>query len=545
MFIEPYVMMDRTVRAKLNIDDLDIPNKENLEHLLLFNIGKTYVKLTNIGKVVKPDEHRDGPLRDDNWDVTFANVNQFFNSLTKEQQTVLAQGFIMIHHTIQDFFNSNFNILNISQTMRKVAEQLDEVDLAIDLMGSLRKYVDNNMVVGLYEGAGKRAQDSDKLTFQPEQVKDLMGITLLCKMLCPIYGVIISNVEKFVDTKLKETHCVAILTKMYQRRCPELIEKLMHYIGHTVKQHSEESASGLMHGYDDNSLSYHMYGILMVRQFVNVDLRVRNGNLMTYIIVSVKRAINTIRSAVKRNPTYSRKPITSKHEEDGNTAQLEIDSMTSKKTLDVGPIINAAVDPAIREYMATYQIDNESYQESLRFYQSHPITPNPINKDVNAMFFSRKLGGGNGLLMLRGPEYTKITALMQLIIFSLDINFHELGHMMTANIADTAVDTTINPSTFKVRVGSSQSYRAVKQMFDCNPYGIRGKDWDAHVTKVTENITTNKYIYNTSTFLWNWLQEDDDEVVNLNGKIFAPSDITITAMCSLYEFFMKTKDSLE
>ena len=233
MFIEPYVMMDRTVRAKLNIDDLDIPNKENLEHLLLFNIGKTYVKLTNIGKVVKPDEHHDGPLRDDNWDVTFANVNQFFNSLTKEQQTVLAQGFIMIHHTIQDFFNSNFNILNISQTMRKVAEQLDEVDMAIDLMGNLRKYVDNNMVVGLYEGAGKRAQDSDKLTFQPEQVKDLMGITLLCKMLCPIYGVIISNVEKFVDTKLKETHCVAILTKMYQRRCPELIEKLMHYIGHT------------------------------------------------------------------------------------------------------------------------------------------------------------------------------------------------------------------------------------------------------------------------------------------------------------------------
>ncbi len=539
MYIEPYVMMDRTVRAKLNIDDLDIPNKENLEHLLLFHVG-TYVKLTAIGKVVKPDAPHDGPLRDDNWDMTFANINAFFNTLTKEQQTVLAQGFIMMHHTIQDFFNTKFDILQISQTMRTIAEQLDAVDQEIDLMGNLRKYVDNNMVVGLYEGAGKRAQDSDKLTFQPEQVKYLMSITLLCKMLCPIYGAIIAQVEKFVDTKLKETHCVAILTKMYQRRCPELIEKLMHYIGHTVKQHSEESPSGLMHGYDDNSLAYHMYGILMVRQFVNVDLRVRNGNLMTYIIVSVKRALNTIRSAVKRDPTYTRKQITSKHEEDGNTAQLEIDSMTSKKTLDVGPIISAAVDPAIKEYMAMYQIDQESYDESLAFYQNHPIVPNPINKDVNAMFFSRKLGGGNGLLMLRGPEYTKITVLMQLIIFSLDVNFYELGHMMTAQIADTAVDTTINPSTFKVRVGSSQSYRAVKQMFDNNPYGIRGKDWDAHVSKITENITTNKYLYNTSNFLWNWRGED-----NLNGKVFAPSDLTITAMCSLYEFFMKTNESEE
>lgn len=539
MFIEPYVMMDRSVRAKLNIDDLDIQNKENLEHLLLFQIS-SYVKLTNIGKIVNPETPHDGPLRDDNWDMTFANVNQFFASLTKEQQTILAQGFIMMHHTIQDFFNKNFNPLQISKTMREVASQLDAVDQEIDLMGNLRKYVDNNMVVGLYEGAGKRAQDSDKLTFQPEQVKSLMSITLLCKMLCPIYGAIITQVEKFVDTKLKETHCVAILTKMYQRRCPELIEKLMHYISHTVKQHSEESPSGLMHGYDDNSLSYHMYGILMVRQFVNVDLRVRNGNLMTYIIVSVKRAINTIRSAVKRNPTYSRKPITSKHEEDGNTAQLEIDSMTSRKTLDVGPIINAAVDPAIAEYMAKYEIDNESYQQSLAFYNNNPITPNPINKDINAMFFSRKLGGGNGLLMLRGPEYTKITALMQLIIFSLDVNYQELGHMMTASVADTAIDTTINPSTFKVRVGSSQSYRAVKQLFDMNPYGIRGKDWDNHVQKITENITTNKYIYNTSNFLWNWLEED-----NMNGKIFAPSDVSITAMCSLYNFFMSTADSNE
>ena len=396
MFIEPYVMMDHSVRAKLNIDDLDIPNKENLEHLLLFNIGKTYVKLTNIGKIVKPEEHHDGPLKDDNWDVTFANVNQFFNTLTKAEQTTLAQGFIMIHHTIQEFFNSNADTIHILPTMRKISAQLDEIDKEIDLMGNLRKYVDNNMVVGLYEGAGKRAQDSDKLTFQPEQVKYLMSITLLCKLLCPIYGAIISTIEKFVDTKLKETHCAAILTNLFERRCPELIEKLQHYITHTVLQHSEESASGLMHGYSNDSLSYHMYCILMVRQFVNVDLRVRNGNIMTYIIVSVKRAINTIRSAIKRNPTYSRKPIASKHEEDGNTAQLEIDSMTSKKTLDVGPIINAAVDPTIREFMALYQIDDESYQQSLEFYQNHPITPNPINKDVNAMFFSRRLGGGNG-----------------------------------------------------------------------------------------------------------------------------------------------------
>jgi hypothetical protein len=324
---------------------------------------------------------------------------------------------------------------------------------------------------------------------------------------------------------------------LFDRKYKFLIEKLQNYIKHTVDQNNEESASGLMHGYDNDSLAHHMYGTLMVRQFVNVDLRVRNGNLMTYIIVSIKRAINTVRSTIKKNPTFSRKPVTSKHEEDGNTAQLEIDSMTSRKTLDVGPIIIAAIDPTIKILMNKFQIDFESYQASLAFYKLNPIIPNRVNLDINAMLFSRLLGGGDGLKILHSPEYTKLSTVAQLIAFSTDVNYRELGHMLTARIADNAIDTTINPSMFKVKVGSSQSYRTVKQLFENNPFGFKGKDWDNHVQRITENLTTNKYIYNTSNFLWEWLDED-----NLNGKIFAPTDATITALCSLYDYLMQLEE---
>lgn len=536
MFITPHVLMDSTVVAYLNIDDLDIPQKENLQHLLQFQIG-TYVKLTKVKSMYEPGAHEEKPIRDDNWDVIYANVNQFLNGLSKEHQISLAQGFMLMHNTITEYFRTAKDLMNLNAAMRQVGEQLDEVDKSIDLLGQLRTYVDNHMVVGIYEGAGKRAQDSDKLTFQPDQVTTLMSVTILCKLLSPIYGEIMANLDKKIDTKLKELHAVSILTQMYQRRFPELIDKLMYYIRHTVNQHNEETTSGLMHGYDNTSMTYHMYSVLMTRQFVNVDLRVRNGNLMTYIIVSIKRAINTVKSAIKKNPTFSRKPVTAKHEEDGNTAQLEIDAMTSKKTLDVGPIISAAIDPTIRMLMAKYQIDDESYQASLEYYLKNPIVPNPINCDINAIFFSKHLGGGNGLRMLRGPEYTKITTLMQLIVFSLDSNYQELGHVMTARMADTAVDTTINANMFSVKVGGSTHYRTVKQLFENNPYGIRGKDWDNHVKKLTDILTTNKYLYNTSNFLWNWLDQD-----NTNGKIFAPSDATITAMCSLYDFYMANEE---
>ena len=97
--------------------------------------------------------------------------------------------------------------------------------------------------------------------------------------------------------------------------------------------------------------------------------------------------------------------------------------------------------------------------------------------------------------------------------------------------------TTINANMFSVKVGGSTHYRTVKQIFENNPYGIRGKDWDNHVKKLTEILTTNKYLYNTSNFLWNWLDQD-----NMNGKIFAPSDATITAMCSVYDFYIANEE---
>ncbi len=533
MNIEPQVLIDNTVVAYLNIDDLDMP-KENIAPTLLQFQVSTYDILTRVRKRVTPGTNT--RIQDPGWDVIFANVNQFLQGLSKEQQVTVAQSFILMHNTITEFFKQNTDLLMINQMLHAVGTQLDELDQAMDLTGQLRNYVDNNMFVGVYEGAGKRAQDSDILTFQPEQVRTLMSITLLCKLLSPVFGTIMAHLKKKIDNKLKEAHSVVILKRLFDRRFPALIEKLMYYINNTVEHHHEESASSIMHGFDTMSMTQHMYGILMTRQFVNVDLRVKNGNLMTYIIVSIKRAINTVRSAIKNNPTCSRKPIAAKHDDDGNTSQLEIDSMISKKTLDVCPLINAAIEPVIKKLMAKYQIDEEAYQQSLKFYLNNPIVPNPINKDVNAMFFAKELGGGNGLLMLHGTEYTKLTALMQLIIFSLDINYTELGHLMTANVADTAIDTTINNSMFQVRVGSSQYYRSVKQLFDSNPYGIKGKDWDNHIKRITDIIITNKYVYNSSNFIWNWLDED-----NLNNKVFTASDITITSMCSLYEFYITSE----
>ena len=81
--------------------------------------------------------------------------------------------------------------------------------------------------------AGSRAQDDDKLTFYPDEVATVMSIALLCKMMAPIFGVMMSQLLNKIDIKTKESCCTMIFTNLFNRKFPKLIDKLKFYIRHS------------------------------------------------------------------------------------------------------------------------------------------------------------------------------------------------------------------------------------------------------------------------------------------------------------------------
>lgn len=526
MEIVPHKLIDSTTCAKLDISDLDIPNKDKIDHLLVFQIA-TYTKL----KKVSTRNYMGN--NDSAWHKTFASVNRFLGGLDQHDKTAIAQTIILIHSEIIDFFQKD-DLLQINSFMRAMGEHIDNLDKATNLCDKLKDYVVNNMVIGVYKGAGKRAQDSSILTFTPDHVVDLTTIALLCKMLSPLFGVIMKGLDKKIESKLKETHCVAMLNQLLQRKYKTLIEKLQYYITHVIKQCIEETTSSLMHGFNISTLSFYMYTILLARQFVNVDLGIKNGNLITYIFVNIKRAMTTIKSSILQKPTYNRKPMSSTHDDDdGNVAQIEIDSLVSRKTMDVPALVMAAIPKTIEMYLNQFSIDVEEYEAVTKHYiEKSPIIPNPINKDLNSMFYGKDIGGGQGILMLHGLDYIRITTLLQMILLTTDVNYIPLAHMLTASPSTSTILTiSNNPNILKLNAGSSQAYKSCRQRFENSPYGARGKEWDNHINQLADHLVTNVYIYNTSPWLWNWLETD-----NLNGKRMEVDDKIITGLCSFYDF---------
>lgn len=527
MQFERYVTEDGSVCARLDISELLVEGGdqelkelwEKTKDLYIFRVG-TYVKLTQSN------------AREDGWNVIFAAVNGFMNTLSTEHKVELATCIGLMHGRVNAYFSEcQGNMIDLERFIGDLGSYLDLLDLNINLCDQLRSYVENNMPIGLFAGAGKRAQDSPELTFQPHEVIGLMTITLLCKLICPIFATMMRNLAQHIDSKLKEIQCANIFSKLFNRKYKELIVKLDFYIGHTVGQVTTTTLSTLMHSYNNFTLTLYLKSQLLVRQFVNVDLSIKDGNLMTYIIVSVKRAVKTVNSTISKNPTYNRKPMSTKHDDDGNTAQIEIDSMTSKKMSDTRMLITVAVE-STRKYLNYYGIDPDDYDEVVAYYLKHPVTPTPLNQMLCSMFFSDDIGGGRGILYLKSPEFTRLVAMLQMILFQLDVNYQSLAHSMTMQRStDTDTIATINDGQFRLNIGATEPYRRCRERLDNSPFGASGKEWDNYIKDLVDNLLITGYVYNTAPWLWNWLEQD-----NLNGKLIMPQEMTVVAMCSFYDW---------
>ena len=507
---------DGNLCATLKVSELsNMPHYEQIEPLLTFHVG-TYTKL------------KDGS---DGWFMVYGIVNKFMNSLSEEHKTALTVILAAMHRDIIKFFNEK-DLSKINIFIHSLNDKLNELDIAIDLCTQLRQYIVENVTIGLFKGAGERAQDSDALTFYPEEVIDLTTICVLSKLMSPIFGTIMKHLNKQIDNKYREIHCFYIFTSLLERRYKRLYEKLEHYVQHTTEQTvNKASLTLLLYGFSSSSMAHQMTAELITRQFVNCDLMVKDGNLMTYVIVAVKRSIRTVMTNIGKNPAYNRIPIENKHDEDGNVAQLEIDSISTRKTTDSLAIIQFATQQAVAHFKRKYQIDDAEFNASHAFYQRNPIVPNAINQDLASLFFQKEICGAKSIMMLKANEVGQLVTLLQLIVVSLDINYDELAHALTAIPAlDVTVNNSIIDGRIKLNAGSSQYYRSCKQKFETSPFSQKGsKSWDYYMSYLVDQMINSSWVYNTSDFVWDFLGQE-----NKNGKIFTPTEKTFTALCSMY-----------
>lgn len=511
MYFEPVEL--RKALVKLNIDDIPVPYKENISGLLEFPID-TYAKL-----------HRGSEI-EISWDKTFKLINQFLGETSVEDQIKIAMFLITAHDSIIKFF-SNDDLVGLTALTQELGIRLDKLDQDLDLMTRLEKYVELYVPIGDFSKAGTRDQDTASLTFHEHEAKKLLSLVLLNKLLTPLFGTFIKYCQKRLDTQLKEVHCVTILTPLIKRRLFDLIVKLQNYIKHAINSKWKESPTSVFHSHTLDSLSEIISATIIIKDFVNVDLFFQNGNLLKYINVTAKHGIMTNRTTEK-NPIYPRLPMAATDGDDGNIAQLEIDSATSIKTFDTITIVKSAISQAITNVLSEQELDLDVFNECIEFYRQNLITPSTINQMVAVSYLSTAIGGGKGISFLNASGYTEVITCIQMVLFKL--GYQELAHLLTAKLGEPKMIPSDLDNRIKVTANTSDEFRNCKSKYDKSPTRADTTAWTNKINKVVYEITGTKHHYNTCDKLWELWDSD-----NLNGKVMICSENVIPALCSFIE----------
>lgn len=520
--------------VRLDISDLNLPKevKEQLIPYLTFNV-KTYQVLSSKG--VTPDR----------FNVVCGAGNWYLEHASEQDKVRIAEYYAMACKMIRTEMPTVVGHAGkLSEFIRKLGEMYVVVAEACNLRSEFRAYADANIQLQDISDYGSRPQDSKELTFTVPQMKELMDLAFLIKMVAPILGELMLNIPDRTDSDgrkrsaaTKESEVVEFVIPLIEKSFREIDDKLQFFIEHIVETQcrGEENPAATFAGLIVATRVKYIHAAILIRNFVCIVLERTDSNIVRFVDTMVHSHLISQNNVANRNQVRSRKPAAAfgaAGEDADNTAQMETDSVVSNRPLDIAIIIAHAVDRVVDDLLITHQITHDEMDQCMDYLIRHPVMPTPLSKFLAYAVFGDKLGGGRGIDLLDRREYTRLICLLQMIVFHLGLK--ELGHMLTANRTDTVrLMKTPEETKFELNYGTGFAYRACKDRFASMSRASDGKEWDRQMHDICEDIVNHKYTYNTPLFIMDQLGDD----APVNGEVIPVEIEIISEACSVITMF--------
>ena len=502
----------------LDLEGLKLPNLPAnmsdalLERLLMFRTD-TYVNL----------RAEKTPLE---WEMAFGVVHSFLNKLSDDEKIQYASLLILAHEKIianlsteqgddkftspnpfKDTTGETLNSKLILELETWLSHMIDQFAIKLNLMPRLIEFVENDVKVQSFKGAGERPQDSIEMTFYCDDVVKLTAVVVLCKLLTPIFAVFMDACKRRMDNSLKESHCVAILKDVLHNNCQPLMEKLANFITRSAKPSSQTvEAAHLYNGVSFNRAITSVYSEMLVRRFVSADLLKPNGNLMTYVTACVRAAFSNKYSKLNRNgaaPLQSAKEKTAG--DDGNLSDMEIESRSSSQTADYPLIIRLAIEELKKRFVSEHDLNTEAIEAATLYYSTdtHRVELTYLNAYLLGILFGDYLGGAKTVDSLDYKNLSEIIPIMQ--VYLIQQGYAELAHLVSARPGGQKTNLSGSEVQLKSSWDSSEAYVKCSERF---PYQVGELRWDTQLEAAITHLCEVNYLYNSAPAIWELLGQD-------------------------------------
>lgn len=416
------------------------------------------------------------------------------------------------------------------------------------------------------EGIGTRAHDTKEMTFHLNEYKELTAVSLMCKLLCPIWGELFRVItDDMTDTINQELFCFNMILPALKEGCFKTVyDKLKNYIVKNVQtvltkqlKHSSPSQSPVLftmskNGFGEERIIDLVTAVILVRKLVIYDVYRARGNtgkppdVMKYISVSINATtsskISHMRMGTKEMIRID--PRDSRSDQDNVTYNDNL-SRVSQNCADAPYATSISVDIELEKILKIAEIDLKLFNAILKFYQRNPVeSVNPFAECMVSNLLSDRLGGSRVTDWLGADQYNKIIACVQLLMMKW--GFVNLIPLMSCTTSNTPSENEAS-ATMSLTIKTTAEYKECCRRF----VGVTEKTTPAYRKRrdggkrpsefekinievllklLLDWISGFEHQYSMPPVLWEALGRFDDNQP-LNGSILVYDDLVMRDTC--------------
>lgn len=456
------------------------------------------------------------------WDMCLSPINAFFANLSQDDQRKLCLFYINARRQIDNEL-VHTNIVDVATDLgNELYDLAIECDLASKLIYFAGHAELSHIPIPDLAYAGSRAHDVVAYTFREPEYIVVLAISILSKMLCPIWGDLIYRTTRKIDNLMKETYCLNVIQPILSTpQFRDVSKKLFDYVANIVNTamagsypHAEFTSS--YSGFSRERFHQFVHATILVKRYVSFDLydescraASRSGNIMTWTASCARHAFTSSLNALnKKCHVMRRMDISDTHERGGgddesNVSVLEYSSRVSHTTVDVPVLIRHGVRMAIRTLCREYGISERDFVQAKLYYEQYPIQVSIVNKILVGALLGNRLGGAHSIQYLDILEYQQLVIITQIftmmrtgtmdLMYLLSSTTPEMPKSHTTTSPSASIDTIIH-----LTKNEMPGYKACRKAFS---YAIDNVSIESVMNRVHEYITRFHHYHNTPPIL--------------------------------------------
>lgn len=452
-----------------------------------------------------------------------------------------------------------------AQTFAQVTQELETITTELftktRLDWDLKVYVDNSSIpFPDLSHAGQRAHDTKEMTFHLPEYKELTAISLMCKIMSPIWGEYFRIVNSDMTDEInKEKFCYdMLLITLRDGAFKAVIEKLRNYVAkstNTVLNQQAKHASPVQspvkftqskNGFGEARFLDLVFAVIFARKMVIFNVyrhrsltRETQSDIMNYISSNITATANSKISAM-RTSTHEMiriDPKDSRSEQD-NVTFNDNNSRTSKVPGD--SVIAASIGAQLEaeRLIGILGIPKKVYEPMTKYYCKNTIVPNPLADMVMSCMYEEALGGSICLEYLDAKRYELLLSIAQ--IYAIKNNCHDVAHLLSC--------TTSTERNLTIHAPIQMNYKTMAEYTECvrtfsgsaekhvpswrRQREAKAKDVErvsiaTQIVDIISWLVSYDHYYNSPNALW----LVDERESQMNGDVIDYSDLIVKEMC--------------